>query len=140
MERLHEQILLLLKLVKDNIGKTRICLVSSYSAVGHLVLGLPFKGFSISSGLQDIYIYLHTTILMLNIFLAIHVVLMCGFVITTRIIRGTVEVQREHTVFVLCVLSYVFVSCQQNEGQICNIIMEEEWQNSEKEIRKITFT
>jgi hypothetical protein len=45
MERLHEQILLLLTLVKDNIDKTRICLMASHSAVAHLVLGLPFKGF-----------------------------------------------------------------------------------------------
>jgi hypothetical protein len=55
MERLHEQILLLLILVKDNIDKTRICLMASYSAVAHLVLALPFKGFSFSSGLQDVY-------------------------------------------------------------------------------------
>jgi hypothetical protein len=57
MERLHEQILLLLILVGDNIDKTRICFVASYSTVAHLVLGLTFKGFLFSSGLQDIYIH-----------------------------------------------------------------------------------
>jgi hypothetical protein len=48
MERLHEQILLLLILVKHHVDKTRIFLGPSYSTVGHPVLGLSFKGFSFS--------------------------------------------------------------------------------------------
>jgi hypothetical protein len=38
--------------------QTRICLMASYSTVAHLVLELPFKGFSFS-GLQDVYIYMY---------------------------------------------------------------------------------
>jgi hypothetical protein len=59
LKELHEQILLLQILIKDNIDRTITCLVATSSTFASLALVLPFTGFSFPSALKHTHTHGH---------------------------------------------------------------------------------